>query len=151
MNKKNLMVSGEKRDYLMIQIEELGRVLGKVLAQILGIKSSVKVHVHDSEITQVFLNETILDFSFILNSPKNEFEAYISGKFSDQSDLYLCLAEILYEIAEIESNIQKKIELYEKAHILYQLSIDISKTFNLEVFNKIKSINDILTKIKSAE
>jgi hypothetical protein len=92
-----------------------------------------------------------LDFSFILNSPKNEFEAYISGKFSDHSDLYLSLAEILYEIAEIESNIQKRIEMYEKAHILYQLSIDISKTFNLEVFNKTKSINDILTKIKSVE
>jgi hypothetical protein len=51
LNKKNLMVSGEKRDYLMVQIEELGRVLGKVLAHILGIKSSVKANDHDSEIT----------------------------------------------------------------------------------------------------
>mgnify|MGYP001575692984 CR=1 FL=1 len=145
------MVSGEKRDYLMMQIEELGRVLGKILTHILDLKSSTNVIDYKQEISQIFLSETIVDFPFILNSCKNEFEDYISDKFSNHSELYVSLAQILYELSGLESNNQKKIELYEKALILYQLSIDISKTFNVEVFNKMKLIHSLLTKLKSTE
>lgn len=59
----------EKRDYLMVQIEQMGQVLGQMLAYLLGIKNTGKAGLSLEEIRQTYRDDLGLPLELIIDTP----------------------------------------------------------------------------------
>ena len=128
----------------MIQIEELGRVLGKILSMVIGLKNSGNIKESYQTTYNELLNNTNIDLDNLLASGDDQIKELLNKKFHGRSDLYITLANILFEIAETEQNPEKQRNIYTKSYVLYELSVQMSKTFSLEVHTKMDRIKQLI-------
>lgn len=137
----------EQRDYLKRQIEQLGRVLGIILAKLLGIKTSGEF----SELCETADNELAGEFdlklSELLKLDNDPFILSISedNRFNSINIGYL--TEIILNMAEkIEDN-EQKVELYGKVILLYDYLDRVENAFSIDRNTKKGEILSILDKL----
>jgi hypothetical protein len=141
----------EKEDYLMRQINQLGRVLGKILADLIGLKNSGRVAEILDETDAIFKTESGFNGKDFLSCPKDDFiKALHENQNWNTANLQL-LAEILCVTAESSEKARTDKflvkTLYEKALIVYNEIETSDLTFSLE--RQIK-IEEILSRIEKS-
>ena len=70
----------EQRDYLMRQIEQLGQVLAKMLARLLGIKQKGSPSFGLEELRQTYKNELDIDLEELIHIPENDIIIFLKNK-----------------------------------------------------------------------
>lgn len=113
----------QQQDYLQRQIEELGRVLGKILADLVGLKTQGKVG-EGIEVTDEALNGKLdLDLATLTAVPANE----LIDALADHNPLYKKqlepLASLAFELAtgfDVQGASAPATAWYEKALVLYE-------------------------------
>jgi len=90
----------QQSDYLLRQIEQLGRVLGKILARLLGLKEEGKAHQGMACTTELFRDELELDLRELISVPEEEFIQTLSDLPHWNNNHLSTFADILLELAE---------------------------------------------------
>lgn len=129
-----------------MQIEQLGQVLGKILADMLGLKSGNVSGAYE-QVAETFQAELDIDLEQLICMTKDEFEEYISDCLFKTAKLYYQLAEVLTEAAEAQHENEKSLKLYEKVLILFQMEIKETKTFSLSKQRRKSEIEMIIQKL----
>ena len=135
----------EQRDLIQDQIEQLGRALGKILANFLGLKSSGQIEQGIEVTIKQLKTELDIDIAELVVLSKDELKTFlverkmVIGHFET-------LAEYLKEIGNSKiSNDKKKAKIYlTKSLELLDLEDEISNTISFERQNLKTEIESIL-------
>ncbi|MEO6904385.1 MAG: hypothetical protein ABI315_14695 [Bacteroidia bacterium] len=135
----------EQRDLIKDQIEQLGKVLGKILSDFLKLKSKGQVSPGMEIANQRLLSEVDINIEKVMTLSKKELEDYLKSRKLTADHLEI-LSAYLKEIGKEEIEINKtdsKLKL-EKAIELLDIADNISKTISFDRINKKKEINNAL-------
>ena len=135
----------ETRDLVKDQIEQLGRVLGKIIADFLGLKSNGDVTQGIEISKNQFKNELDIDVDKIIDLSKNELKKYLLDHKLTGEHVEL----IAYYLINItESNIltgkQETKKYLEKVLDLYDIADELSQTISFDRINKKSKIENVL-------
>ena len=135
----------EQRDILKDQIEQVGKVLAKVLANFLGLKSNGQISLGIEKANKQLKTEIDLDISKIASLSKDELKAYLEERKITPSYMET-LAEYLSEIGEYEiTNYKEKSTHYLKSAMdLLDLADEVSKSLSFERREKKLKIETLL-------
>lgn len=125
-----------RKDLIERQVEELGRVLAKMLADALGLKSDKGMNA--GILSQTLRHQLDLDIDTLVAMTDEEFLQALreTGKF-DSGNLEK-LGDLLVLMAE--SGAETQLELYRKSLALYQSIDQTDKIFDLQRQTKIEKI-----------
>lgn len=131
----------QKRDLLQEQIEQLGRVLGKVIADFLG--SNPNGDVNDSiEISQQTLKDELdLDVNRILELEKSDVLDYVKERNLTDGHLEQLSA---YFVAVGKTNSADTNKYYTKAIELLEIADQITATISFERIQKRQEITGLI-------
>ncbi|NOU16223.1 MAG: hypothetical protein HOO91_01510 [Bacteroidales bacterium] len=128
------------RDYLKKQIDELGRVLGKLLADLISLKTQGKTEQGIEIVNQTLKTELDLDLSEILSLSEEEIIEKLE-KMTPDYKLIGVYADIIYEMLDdLNYEKAKKADLLKKILALYEHVEKKSSTFSFENHTKIELI-----------
>ncbi|MFC2124204.1 hypothetical protein ACFLU5_05280 [Bacteroidota bacterium] len=134
----------EKRDFIMEQIKQFGRVLGMILAGILRLKEKGK----SGEIYRYVENEMMdhlhVSFQNMADLSDDQFVNMIMREIKLPSEGMETLAEIFYELGEIQESDDLQYKYLARSLFIYEYLSEHSQTYSLSWKNKINYIKDIL-------
>lgn len=138
----------EQEDYIKRQIDQLGRVLGKILADLTGLKSQGKTSVGIEAVDQVVKNELDFTIDEMTSIPTEKFINILQGGRKLSNDTINNLADILFIIAEelvpSDTDHEKKKKMYERALTIYEHLEKTSSTYSFDRRYKIAQIKEAL-------
>ncbi|MDF1547681.1 MAG: hypothetical protein P1P88_07650 [Bacteroidales bacterium] len=130
-------------DYFMRQINQLGKVLGKIIAELLKLNNPAIAGETIELINEQLITALKIDIDSIIKIPLNRFiitfEKDYEANFSNFEDL----AEMLYQVAHLyagQNENNKAHELFLRAKLLYNFLLSESKTFSLQYNQRIEDI-----------
>ena len=130
-------------DYFLKQIDILGRILGKILTDLLNLKNQGEV-VEIIEITsQSLKSELDLDLNELLNISNSDLIKFLQEDKKFNNGNLEKIAEILFELLSmINSNV--KIKVLEKSLTLFDYLNHTSLTYSPARITKMEKIRTIL-------
>ncbi len=133
----------EQRDYLKRQIDQLGIVLGKIAANLLGIKNQGQISSGIEIANQMFKEELDIDIEELIHFPEDNFIHILQAEkgFNDQN--LEKLTDILLFIAANEPN-QDQTSLYKKCLILHAYLEKVENIYSLDRQWKIEQLKNTL-------
>ncbi len=138
----------EQEDYIKRQIDQLGRVLGKILDGLMGLRARGRVSQGIESVSQDLKTELDLNLEDLALIPTESFLNTLleTKKFSDNS--FEQLAEIMYLIAgelnDKNKDVSKMKQLYERALIIFEILDKTSSTYSFDRHSKIEIIKKML-------
>ena len=137
----------ERKDYLKKQIDQLGRVLGKMLADLLGLKQQGQVSEGLQMVDETMQKALSLNLiSMIAVSPR-ELVDWLKREHQFQPEHLEPMADILYESAEgflLQKDTQTAHALWERALAIYEHLEATETTFSLERHYRIEEIKTLI-------
>jgi hypothetical protein len=136
----------EQEDYLMRQINQFSRVLGMLLAGLLGIKNQGEINEAIDASDQVLKKELNLNFDDLVSIPVNSFIRTLLDLKKFNADNLEKLADILAIAAEEQGfgvmDSEKAIKLNERALIIYEYVEESGSTYSFDRQSKINKIKE---------
>jgi hypothetical protein len=105
-------------DYFLKQIDILGRILGKIVSDLLKLKSKGEIMESVETITLALKNELDLNLNEIILLNNEEFLKFLQEERKFNNENLEKLADILYLLGD-NSTTENKIPLLEKSFICY--------------------------------
>ncbi|MCG8576837.1 MAG: hypothetical protein MI810_18295 [Flavobacteriales bacterium] len=136
----------EQRDLIKDQIEQLGKVLAKMLSDFLGLKSEGKLSEGIESTNYRLQTELDIDIHQLLNFTKEELKNFFANRQHTPEHLET-LSDYLKEagIAELELNEGGKSKMYfQKAIELLEIANENSQTMSFERMTKQAEIEKLL-------
>ena len=123
----------EQRDFLQDQIDQLGKVLAKLLADFVGFKSQGNVAEGIKHTNKVFAKALDLDVEVLLAMGNNELWVYLRRKKYQSEHLEL-IADYFTEWGEslINENEAEAVRIFRKAMQIYDLINEDSRVYSFE-------------------
>jgi len=135
------------RDYLKRQIDEFGQVLGKLLADLIGLKTQEQTEQGVEIANQTLKNELDIGIEEVLSSSEEDLIEKLEEKTVSDNNLIGLFADIIFEMAEspdMNFEKEKRIALFRKVLALYEHVEKRSSTFSFEIHDKIGIIKNVL-------
>ena len=133
-----------RNDFLLKQIEELGRVLGQILMNILGLKNNTPAGRLIEETCQTLRSDVDLDLDQLLEVPMDQFVQVLQeNKAMNDANLDR-FAAILFHIAENTEEKEKAIPFYERSLIIYSYLDHYSNLYSFERSYYLEQIRKVL-------
>ena len=135
----------EQRDLLKDQIEQLGKVLAKILSDFPGLKSSNNVAQGIEISNERLQNEANINIDKLITLHKAELAEYVKNRKLTEDHLET-LSEYLKEAGKAiaESNKNEAQSYLEKAIELLDIADETSKTMSFDRVNKKNKIKTVL-------
>ena len=136
----------EQEDYIKRQIDQLGRVLGKILADLVGLISQGQEDAGIESADQTLKTALELDSDQLADIPASDFLATLQLNKELNSQNLDILAGILFAIAEeaIPPENDKKKKLLERSLTIYQHLDKTSSTYSFDRHLRIEKIKNSL-------
>lgn len=134
----------ERRDYLTKQIDQMAQVLGKILADLLGLKNQGQIG-DGIELVSMSLKEQLkYDLEGLLEMPTAEFVQALRNDRQLSNESLERLADIFLTIADNdEHNPARNNILYEKSLVLYEYLERSETTYSMERSKKIARLRNL--------
>lgn len=138
----------EKRDFLLNQIEQLGKVLAKILSDFLKLKSDGNGAQGIEISNERFQSELDIDIDELLTLSSNELKSYLETRSLTDNHIEI-ISDYLFEIGkmEFENNEAKEKLTLEKAYELLDVADDISRTTSFQRISKKNKLKNLLQNI----
>ena len=130
-------------DYFLKQIDILGRILGKIVSDLLKLKSKGEIMEGIETITLALKNELDLNLNEIIFLNSKDVLNFLQEEMKFNNDNLEKLADILYILGD-NSNSENKIPLLEKSLVIYEHLNKNSTTYFPERIKKIEKINKVV-------
>ncbi len=135
-----------QEDYLKKQIDQLGRVHGEILADMIGLKSKGRIFAGKEDFDQIL--KEVLDIADLTEIPADVFIATLISCNKFNYDNFEKIADILFLIAEEAEQgdkwNSKRIKLLERSLMIYEYLDKSSMTYSLERHLKMEKIKNFL-------
>ena len=139
----------EQQDYLMKQIDQLGRTLGQILLDLLGKKNDGRAVEGVEDAIQTLKSKLNLDIKALFEMPVRDFINILKTQ-KNFTDVNLAqLAEVLLLIADNEQSNSKA--LYQKCLAIYDILDKQESKYSLDrqwkkqrIMNALKCLNEVL-------
>lgn len=132
----------EQQDYLKRQIDQIGRILGKILADFIGLKNKGQFNEGIELTNQSLKSELDFDIDELINIPTDQFISTLISKKNLTNESLHKLAEILLLIADNRQENTKK--LYEKCITFYEYLEKVENVYSLDRQWKMKRLKQAL-------
>jgi hypothetical protein len=133
----------EQEDRLKKQIDQLGKVLGKILADLMRLKNQGDASISIDSIFVAFKTELDLNLEEIIEWPAEELVEKLKTE-KGFTPLHLeLLADILYNL-EDGSNPARQYDCLERALTIYEYTQLIDNNYSMDRMNKINRIKTFL-------
>ena len=137
----------EEKDYFKRQIDLIGKVLGKLLADLIGTKNSNGLTGGIDITNQVLKDKLDLDIDFLIAIPKDKIIDFLKIEKGLSDENLELIAEILIVNLRNSGNKMEeinRINLYEKCLKIYEHIEKFDKTYSFERNTKIQNIRSLL-------
>ena len=139
------MIQSE-RDILVRQAQQLGRVLGVILAKLLGTDRRIQEEATFLATNEILKEELNFDINDLLHIPADDFIRTLQFNLHFNDSSLESMAEILFLTGDAEKNPLKRV-LFERSLLLYDyLQSRSEKTFSFSRIGKIDKIRKELSK-----
>lgn len=138
-----LYLNMEQEDRLKKQIDQIGKVLGKILADLLQIKNQGNASISIHSVFVSFKSELDLDLEEIIDYPADELIEFLKNKKGYTPSNMEILADILYHL-EDGSNPSRQYECLERALSIYEYNQMVESNFSIERMEKVNRIKSFL-------
>jgi hypothetical protein len=136
----------QTEDYLMRQINQLGRALGKILANLLGLENKGKVDEEVGIVSQQLKEQLDLDLDEIVRIPTEGFPAMLIKEKGCTNENLNQLADILFIMAENYTGEEEGLRrIHEKCLVIYQFLERSDKVYSMERNERIRYIVSTLS------
>lgn len=134
-----------QEDYLLRQINQLARALGKLVFDFIGIKNTGLIEEYHQVADKILKEEIDYNLTELLDIPDDEFMSHLLRKDGFNDTNLNLLADLFYEMG---SYLPKKEALtyLKKAFILYQYVENHDSTYS---FERRKKIEDTILKMNN--
>ena len=138
----------QQEDFLKRQIDQLGQVLGKIFAGLIGLKDQGRMREGIETASQALKTGLGLNIDDLTLIPTESFLTTLldTNKFSDNN--FEKLAEIMFLVAEElkvrNTDIGKMKKLYERSLIIFEILDLTSSTYSFDRHRKIEKIKKAL-------
>lgn len=132
----------ERRDYVKKQIDQLGRVLGKILADFLALKNTTNAGEAIDSVVQSLTAKLDLNPTMLVDIPRSEIIDRLLRVYGFNKDSLELLAKIMLAIAEEKRDDPPWRKLLEHSLVIFQYLEMVDSTYSLErrfTINKIKN------------
>ena len=139
----------QKRDYLQKQLEELARLLGKTILDILQLRSEGKINEAYTLATESLIKKFKLEMDNILALSQEDFRKLVIESNTSNPVQLNYLAELLFTTGELlkEKNEKEKMkELFKRSFMIYDHLNKTERTFSLDRQEKMDHIKKELQK-----
>lgn len=134
----------EHRDLIKEQIEQIGRVLGRLLADFFSMKTEGDLDLAIEETNAQLRSELDLDIDQLIHFSSEDLEKYILDRKFRDTDIDK-LANYFYEIGQFrKSNAQPSAPYFKTAKVLLSINDSFSKTITFERIALLQKIEDEL-------
>jgi len=140
----------ERQDYLKKQIDQLGKVLGKILADLIGLKNQGKASEGIEIAAQELESELDLDIEELIEIPTDKLAETLITKYSMKNEHIDRFADILFELSEgfeFQDSNKKADYLYKKSLALYEYLNNTGTVYSFDRHFKIEKIKNLLNKV----
>jgi hypothetical protein len=138
----------QEEDWFIRQISQLGRVLGKILADLLGLKEQGRISEGIDAAKLTLLTKVDMNIDELADLPAERFIEIMKERrqmnnedFEKLADIFFLISEELYGTAK---DAEMKIKLSEKALIVFEYLNKAGSTYSLDRQNKIREIKIIM-------
>lgn len=138
----------ERRDFLKKQIDQLGRVLGKMLADLLGLKQQGQVAEGLAVVEESMQKALSLNLVSLVAIAPPDLVSWLQQKHQFAPEHLEPMADILYEAAEgflVQNDPATAKALWERALALYEHLEATETTFSLERHYRIAAIKKLIS------
>ncbi|HEY1039753.1 MAG TPA: hypothetical protein VGF30_10130 [Bacteroidia bacterium] len=134
----------QHRDYFKDQMDQMGRLLGMLLADILGLKRDGNISEMNSLVQKTFTKDIGFDFEEVKNTSPGQLVYFLTEE-KQFSDVHIQhVANILFELGmEAETKSEREI-LYSRANVLYEYLNTVGTTFSFDFLLKMNRIKEEL-------
>lgn len=133
----------EQQDHLKKQIDQLGRVLGKILSDLLGLKNQGQINDGIEITNQALKGELDLDMQALIDIQTDNFINTLKIEKNFNNENLDKLADVLLLIADNKQDKDKKM-LYEKCLTIYEYLEKTENVYSLDRQWKIERIKNVL-------
>jgi len=133
----------EQEDYLIRQINQLIRVLGKLALDLIGLKNKGEIGIGIEITNQTLKDELDFDIQELMNIPNDIFVNKLITEKQFNNGCFEKLVEIFLLIADGKEEITRKI-LYEKCLIIFEYLEKSENVYSLDRQWKIEQIKNYL-------
>jgi hypothetical protein len=138
----------QEEDWFIRQINQLGRVLGKILTDLIGLKNQGQISEGIEAAEQALKNELDLNIDNLTSIPAEKFIKTLreDNKLSDDNfdklaDIFFLIAE---ELDQRGTDKEKKKKLYESSLTIYEYLDKTSSTYSFDRHYKIEKIKNAI-------
>ena len=135
----------QQRDIIKDQIEQLGKVLGKLITLMLGIKGNGNIIGNIEQIAEEFDTELNIDLNKLIALEQDEFQKALAEKFQNFEAPLEQLGDLLFEIGQQcgpEGELRQ--QYLNKALWTYEYLNTVSSTFSIERMGKMSRVKNEL-------
>ena len=133
----------EQNDFLKKQIDVLGRILGKILSDLLKLKNNGEIQDIIEITNQAFINELDLNLNEILHFDNNLIINFLQKEKKFNNDHLEKTAEILFNLS-YEHDSKYRINILNKCLTIYTYLNKNSNTYSSERIMRIDKISELL-------
>jgi hypothetical protein len=137
----------ETSDYLMRQFNQLGKALGKLLADLFEPDNNLPAHQTLKNINQELITALDIDIETIIEIPSDELIAKFKEEYGANFANFEDLAEFLYQIGylyQASNELNKATAVFRQALITHKYLLEHGDTFSLEIHQKINELEALL-------
>lgn len=129
----------QRQDYIIKQIDQLGKVLSKLLADVLGLKHDLKITEAETIVNTVFEKDLGFNFDELLKIKDAELIAFLSSNKFDLISMEV-LANLFFEIGDSSTEKEKQVNCFSKAKIIYNHLNSERKTYSFDFMTKLNAM-----------
>jgi hypothetical protein len=132
----------------MRQFNQLGKVLGKLLADLFEPDNNASASQTIENINQELTTILDIDLEAIISHSTNELIPWFENEFEATFSNFEDLAEFLYQIGHLflgQNDNNKSKVVFERALVVYEYLQDNQSTFSIETHQRIQELSDFLT------
>ena len=134
----------EQEDYIKRQIDQLGRILGKILTDLLGLKTGGLAGEGIEAAGRALKSELDMDIDDLVSVPADELIKVLQTRRNMNTDNFEKLADILLLLAgDFENKMTfnpGKLKLYERSLAILRHVDETSSTYSFDRHEKIRKI-----------
>lgn len=133
----------EQKDFLLREIEKMGLILLAILNKCKGRNENLAITIENAfeQTNELLINQTEFDLKHFLSLDELACEDYISGfKGINTTNLEL-LADILFELGNVEK-LSENVHYLKKTLMVYELCEKRDKTFSFDRKSKIEVLKN---------